>query len=202
MPIHINRQLATLDSNFFRYVDPMDRRSIGNNVTAFIPDIGGSSGIPIITDPNMPLDEVWYLNKSKIRMLPLDGRQQKVYVEHRGALAAGGEHRVGPRHLEGGDLAGAQRAAQHLQIDLTARGQYAHVIGAIGLDDDRFGDVHARDMLLGGHLLGGKRRTVGTNFILDLLLIQILRDLHGSIPLTTLDLSGEPDAGFALSTLV
>lgn len=83
IPTHHNKTLATLDSNYFRYIDPADARSIGSNVTRYIPDIAQSGGIPIIVDPNMPKSEVWFVDRSQIFMVP------KIMMEVRDAPTPG-----------------------------------------------------------------------------------------------------------------
>jgi hypothetical protein len=71
IPTVQNQKMAALDSNAIRYNDPQPTRAIGSNVAEFIPDISGSDGIPVIVDPNMPQDEIWFLDTSRIKLIPL-----------------------------------------------------------------------------------------------------------------------------------
>ena len=69
-----NQVLAGLDANAVRYNDPQPTRAIGSNVAEFIPNISGSNGISVLVDPNLPPDEVWFLDTSRISMIPLGSR--------------------------------------------------------------------------------------------------------------------------------
>lgn len=73
-----NQTLANLDATAIRYNDPQPARAIGNNVAAFIPNISGSNGINVLVDPNLPPDEVWFLDTSRIGMIPLGSRTFKL----------------------------------------------------------------------------------------------------------------------------
>lgn len=104
-------------------------------------------------------------------------------VEHGAEGGFGAEFAVGEdfgHFLFGGQMyiPGVELRAEFVQIDLAAGGQDAHIVLAVGLDEDRFGDVHAGHVLFGGHVLGGEGGPMGTYLILDLVLIQIFRDLH------------------------
>jgi hypothetical protein len=67
-----SRKLSTLDASKVAINDPRDNRVVGNNVASWIGDISGVGAIPIFTDQNMPSNEVWFLNRDKIRMRPFE----------------------------------------------------------------------------------------------------------------------------------
>ena len=82
MPPEQNQILASLDSTRIRYMDPQPTRMVGINVAGYVPNIGGSNGIDIILDANMPKDEIWFLDRSKIYLIPFNGWTLKHYEQN------------------------------------------------------------------------------------------------------------------------
>jgi hypothetical protein len=76
-----NKVLATLDSNAIRYNDPQPTRQVGFNVASYIPDISGSNGIPILVDPNMPTNEIWFIDKSRLGLMALGNSNIALFRE-------------------------------------------------------------------------------------------------------------------------
>jgi hypothetical protein len=74
MPPGQNQTMASLETNRIRYVDPQPTYSVGVNTASYIPNLGGSNGIPIILDANMPQDEIWFLDRSRIYLIPFGSR--------------------------------------------------------------------------------------------------------------------------------
>lgn len=68
MPTGQNQALKALDPNSITYNDPQPTRMVGFNVGTYIPNIANSRGIPIIVEQNMPIDEVWLIDRSRVRL--------------------------------------------------------------------------------------------------------------------------------------
>ena len=80
------------------------------------------------------------------------------------------------------DFSGAQLTAEGFEINLAAGGQDAHVVFAVGLDDDGFSDVHAGDVFFGGHLLGGEDGAMGEDLVANAVFFEIIGDFHDGAP--------------------
>lgn len=69
-PTALGQEFETLNATNLRYVNPQPSRAVGENVTSFIPSIPHARGVPIFLDPNMPSNELWLLDRSRIYLMP------------------------------------------------------------------------------------------------------------------------------------
>jgi hypothetical protein len=76
-----NKVLATLDSNLVTYNDPSPTKPLGYNIPTYVPDIAGSGGIPILIDPNMPTNEVWFIDRTKLSLMAFGNSNIAVFRE-------------------------------------------------------------------------------------------------------------------------